>query len=204
MNKIVKIAITGGQLAGKDRIIQKLKQDLENKGYYVVCTNEIAEYIMRHNIKPFGEEKIETLKFQDAVFKKQIFEEDLYMNLMQNISTTKTIVFLVNRGLLDGKAFLRDEEFEEILNINNFDLKDIKNRYDIVLCLETMAKLGVYNQHENNEVRFQNMQEAIEMNDKFYENYKTYFNDKLKYFEAEPDFDVKYNKILDYLLTKFN
>jgi len=204
MKKIVKVAVTGGQLAGKDSIIQKLKQDLENKGYYVVCTNEIAEYIMRHNIKPFGEAKIETLIFQDAVFKKQIFEEDLYLNLMQNISTQKPIVFLINRGLLDGKAFLKDEEFETILNINNYDLKNVRNRYDIVLCLETMAKLGTYNQFDNNEVRFQNMQEAIEMNDKFYEIYKKYFTNELIYFKAEPNFDIKYNKILNYLLTKLN
>lgn len=200
MKKIHKVVVTGGQLAGKDTVIKKLKQDLELNGYYVVATNEIAEYIMMHNIKPFGEGKIKTIDFQDAVFKKQLFEEDLYLKLMQNISTEKEIVFLVNRGLLDGKAFLEASQFEQILSNNNYDIKNVTQRYDIVLCLETMAKLGVYNQHDNNEVRFQNMQEAINMNDKFLNDYAEHFGEKVKYFVAEQEFDSKYNKILNYLL----
>lgn len=111
---ITKVLITGGQLAGKDTIILKLKSDLEKFGYYVIYTNELAEYIMRHNIRPFGEERIPTILFQDAVFKNQIFIEDLYSNLAKEVSTNKPIVILINRGLLDGAAFLRDEEFDYI------------------------------------------------------------------------------------------
>lgn len=88
-----------------------------------------------------------------------------------------------------------------LLKINKYNLYDVTNRYDIVFCLETLAKLGVYNQHDNNEVRFQNKQEAVEMNDKFYKLYKKYFPDTL-YFKAESDFDDKYKKILDCLLNK--
>ncbi len=195
MKKICKFLITGGQLAGKDTIILRLKKELEDNGYYVIYTNEIAEYIMRHNIRPFGEEKIDVLKLQDAVFKTQLFTEDLYLSLAENIQTNKPIVFLVNRGLLDGKAFLEDEQFETILKNNHYDVHDVTNRYDIVFCLETMAKLGVYNQQDNNEVRFQNQNEAVDMNDKFFNDYLKYFP-KTKYFKASSSFEDKYQAIL--------
>jgi len=198
--KICRFLITGGQLAGKDTVILKLKEDLEKNGYYVVYTNEIAEFLMLHNIRPFGMEKITTISFQDAVFKIQIFTEDLYLNKMQEISTNKPMVFLINRGLLDGKAFLKDKEFKWICDNNNYNIKDVSNRYDIVFCLETMAKLGVYNQHDNNEVRFQNMREAIEMNIKFKKNYEMFF-EEVSYFKAKQEFEDKYKQIIESALN---
>jgi len=155
---------------------------------------------MRHNIRPFGEEKISALSFQDAVFKSQIFIEDLYIAKMQQISTDKQIVFLINRGLLDGKAFLQEEDFNKICRDNNYNIEDIKTRYDTIFCLETLAKLGVYNQHDNNEVRFQDMQGAIDMNDKFYQDYRKYYND-VYYFKANKIFENKYNEILNTALN---
>ena len=197
---VCKFLITGGQLAGKDTVILRLKEDLEKHGYFVVYTNEIAEYIMLHNIRPFGDERIAPISFQDAVFKTQIFTEELYLSKIHEISTKKPIVFLINRGLLDGKAFLREKDFQWICENNHYNIEDIRNRYDIVFCLETMAKLGVYNQHDNNEVRFQNMQEAIEMNDKFFEDYKLYF-DNVVYFKSNKIFEDKYKEILDSALN---
>lgn len=195
-NNICKFLITGGQLAGKDTIILKLKKDLEEKGYFVIYTNEAAELIMKNNIRPFGDERVEIIKFQDAIFKTQVFTEDLYLSLAESIETTKPIVFLINRGLLDGKAFVTDEEFDFILSNNNYNINDIKKRYDIVFCFETMAKLGVYNQYDNNEVRYQNQQEAIDMNDRFLNNYSKYF-ENIKYFKATSSFDEKYKNIKD-------
>ena len=160
MDKIIRVLITVSVQAGKDTTIKRLKTDLEKSGYYVVNTNEIAELILLNNIKPFGDDTITLLEYQDAVFQGQLFVEDLYISLIKNIRTDKTIVFLLNRGILDGMPFIGESEFNKIITKHNFDKETTPNRYDIVLCLETYAMLGVYDKRANSEVRFQDFENA--------------------------------------------
>jgi len=203
MNKIIRVLITGSVQAGKDTTIKRLKTDLEQSGYYVVNTNEIAELILLNNIKPFGDDTITLLEYQDAVFQGQLFVEDLYMSLIKNIKTDKTIVFLLNRGILDGMPFIGESEFNKIVTKHNFDKETTKDRYDIVLCLETYAMLGVYDKRANSEVRFQDFEKAVEMNNQFYEMYKKYYPN-IKYIKANDDFEEKYTKVLETLKTELN
>ena len=203
MNKIIRVLITGSVQAGKDTTIKRLKTDLEQSGYYVVNTNEVAELILLNNIKPFGDDTITLLEYQDAVFQGQLFVEDLYMSLIKNIKTDKTIVFLLNRGVLDGMPFIGESEFNKIVTKHNFDKETTKDRYDIVLCLETYAMLGVYDKRANSEVRFQDFEKAVEMNNQFYEMYKKYYPN-IKYIKANDDFEEKYTKVLETLKTELN
>ena len=203
MNKIIRVLITGSVQAGKDTTIKRLKTDLEKSGYYVINTNEVAELILLNNIKPFGDGRITLLEYQDAVFQGQIFVEDLYMSLIKNINTDKTIIFLLNRGVLDGKPFIGESEFNKIVTRHNFDENTTKDRYDIVLCLETYAMLGVYDKHSNSEVRFQDFEKAVEMNNQFYDMYKKYYPN-IKYIKANDDFEEKYMDILNTLKVELN
>ena len=203
MNKIIRVLITGSVQAGKDTTIKRLKSDLEQSGYYVVNTNEVAELILLNNIKPFGDDTITLLEYQDAVFQGQLFVEDLYMSLIKNIKTDKTIVFLLNRGVLDGMPFIGESEFNKIVIKHNFDKETTKDRYDIVLCLETYAMLGVYDKHANSEVRFQDFEKAVEMNNQFYDMYKKYYPN-IKYIKANDDFEEKYINVLETLKTELN
>ena len=203
MNKIIRVLITGSVQAGKDTTIKRLKNDLEQSGYYVVNTNEIAELILLNNIKPFGDDTITLLEYQDAVFQGQLFVEDLYMSLINNIKTDKTIVFLLNRGVLDGMPFIGESEFHKIITKHNFDKDSTKGRYDIVLCLETYAMLGVYDKHANSEVRFQDFEKAVDMNNQFYDMYKKYYPN-IKYIKANDDFEEKYMEVLKTLKIELN
>ena len=203
MNKIIRVLITGSVQAGKDTTIKRLKIDLEQSGYYVVNTNEVAELILLNNIKPFGDDTITLLEYQDAVFQGQLFVEDLYMSLIKNIKTDKTIVFLLNRGVLDGMPFIGESEFNKIVTKHNFDKETTKDRYDIVLCLETYAMLGVYDKHANSEVRFQDFEKAVEMNNQFYDMYKKYYPN-IKYIKANDDFEEKYMEVLKTLKVELN
>ena len=203
MNKSIRVLITGSVQAGKDTTIKRLKNDLEQSGYYVVNTNEVAELILLNNIKPFGDDTITLLEYQDAVFQGQLFVEDLYMSLIKNIKTDKTIVFLLNRGVLDGMPFIGESEFNKIVTKHNFDKETTKDRYDIILCLETYAMLGVYDKRANSEVRFQDFEKAVEMNNQFYDMYKKYYPN-IKYIKANDDFEEKYIKVLETLKTELN
>ena len=203
MNKIIRVLITGSVQAGKDTTIKRLKNDLEQSGYYVVNTNEVAELILLNNIKPFGDDKITLLEYQDAVFQGQLFVEDLYMSLIKNIKTDIPIVFLLNRGALDGMPFIGESEFNKIVTKHNFDKETTKDRYDIVLCLETYAMLGVYDKRANSEVRFQDFEKAVEMNNQFYDMNKKYYPN-IKYIKANDDFEEKYMEVLKTLKTELN
>lgn len=203
MNKIIRVLITGSVQAGKDTTIKRLKNDLEQSGYSVVNTNEIAELILLNNIKPFGDDTITLLEYQDAVFQGQIFVEDLYMSLIKNIKTDKTIVLLLNRGVLDGMPFIGESEFNKIITKHNFDKETTKDRYDIVLCLETYAMLGVYDKRANSEVRFQDFEKAVDMSNQFYDMYKKYYPN-IKYIKANDDFEEKYVQVLETLKTELN
>ena len=51
MNKIIRVLITGSVQAGKDTTIKRLKNDLEQSGYYVVNTNEALSVESVRDIK---------------------------------------------------------------------------------------------------------------------------------------------------------
>ncbi len=110
--KIYSIVLTGGPSAGKSTIIQFVKKyfnkynsdKADNQKILVLTLNEIATHLINQGVTYTG--KIETL-FQKLVLSNQISMEDTIYTYAKELSEYYgKIVILMDRGLIDGKAYL--------------------------------------------------------------------------------------------------
>ena len=73
MGKVVKkIVLTGGPCAGKSTSLDLIREYLNGLGYLVLIVNESATELINGGIKPFGDNSISMLEFQDIVLRYQL------------------------------------------------------------------------------------------------------------------------------------
>lgn len=74
---------------------------------------------------------------------------------------------LLDRGLMDAKVYLSNEEFNKLIKEFNITEDDIFNRYDVVYHLESAAnsKDNIYN-NLSNEYRMSTPEQALEQEKK--------------------------------------
>ncbi len=161
MKNISKIVLTGGACAGKTTALSRISNELSSLGYYVLVVPETATELILSGIKPFGKYAIKVIDFQRCVIKKQIAKENIYLKIADKIPCDN-IVILFDRGIMDGKAFLEDEEFSILLNEVNLTENEIFGRYDMVVHLVTAADgAAEFYTLENNAARTETSEEAI-------------------------------------------
>jgi len=202
MGRVVKkIVLTGGPSSGKSSSLELIEKHLTNLGYIVLTVNESATELINSGIKPFGENKLRMIDFQDVILRYQLFKENLIedtaINFMDN-----DIVILYDRGFMDNKAYISDYEFSCLLKKYNLKEDDLIKRYDLVIHLETGAK-SIYYETENNKARCENIEEAIELDNKTYNawiNHKNLY--KIKCYEKFVDKQNEIIRICDEYLNK--
>lgn len=176
MNRIL---LTGGPCAGKSTALSTIKQFLMNQGWIVYTIPEASTLLqLQGGIKP----SLSTLpSFQKMVTKLQHDLESSYQEYAtdtQSISDNKPITILIDRGLLDGQAYIEDEDhFNRILqyalnkneSINTNSL--INNQYDMILHLVTAAN-GAEAFYAKEAYRHETKEVAIDLDNKILEIYK--------------------------------
>lgn len=112
------------------------------------------------------------LMFQKALMKKQIALEDTFLQIAQMV-TDQPVVILIDRGLLDGSAYVNPENWQALLDdmgLNNVMLRD--NRYDAVLHMVTAADgAAQFYDSQTNAARYEDVQEAIDKDKRLREAY---------------------------------
>lgn len=202
MEKIIKkIVLTGGPCAGKSSSLELIKNYLSNSGYLVYIVQESATELINSGIKPFGENSIDLIKFQEIILKYQLDKELLIENVAKTYDTDKDIIIIYDRGIIDYKAYIGRNNFDELLKKYNLSEKDILNKYDLVIHLETAAKSEGYTK-ENNKARSESRKEAIELDSKIYESWKIHKN--LVKIKSNADFKEKQNNIITVIDTYIN
>lgn len=167
MGRVVKkIVLTGGPSSGKSSSLELIHKHLTNLGYVVLIVNESATELINSGIKPIGENKLRMIDFQDVILRYQLFKENLFEETANNYMD-KDIVILYDRGVMDNKAYITDDEFSALLKKYNLNELDLVNRYDVVIHLETGAKKNFYDT-ENNKARYDSIEEAIKLDDRTY------------------------------------
>ncbi|MBE6152134.1 MAG: hypothetical protein E7165_02325 [Firmicutes bacterium] len=144
--EIKKIAFTGGPCAGKTRVIEKISKILKKDGYYVINVEETAAQIIGTEIVPYNDRE-HTLRFQEYVYrlqsmKEQIAEEYAEGLVRSNLDLTKDkkgIIIIYDRGIMDNRAYISQEDYENLLN--RHDCNEIKtiDKYDLVINLISLA-----------------------------------------------------------------
>lgn len=137
-NIVAKIALTGGPKGGKTEVLTHLRNDLTRNGYKVIVVSESATEILSGGIVPDGE-LIGMVDFQEYILEYQLAKEAVYEKAAKKLPENINVVIIYDRGLMDNKAYVSNEEFDGILK--GFGLKELelKDRYDLVIHLVTSA-----------------------------------------------------------------
>lgn len=196
MNKIIKIAITGGPCSGKSTVINKIINKFTDIGYKVLTIQETATELILSGINPFIKYKEDknNISFQKAVFKEQLEKEKLYLKIAKKMPYDK-ILILCDRGLLDGQAYISKKDYLEILKENKLELNFVKNSYDAVFHLVTTA-IGAEKFYtlENNKARMESINEA-KLSDKKIQNAWLGCS-KFKIIDNSTNFEGKINRLI--------
>ncbi|KAI3382968.1 hypothetical protein SNEBB_003130 [Seison nebaliae] len=141
--KLHKVVLCGGPCAGKTTAQSRLKSFFEEIGWKVFTVPETATILLTSGIKFSELDKKERLLFQKNILKTMLQIEDSINTVAEQFYEKKhqNTLIIYDRGTMDTKAFLTNDEWEEIIkdqpNWNDIDLRD--NRYNQVVYLQTAA-----------------------------------------------------------------
>jgi len=197
---ISKIVLTGGPCAGKTSALLKIKETFE-KDYKVFIINETATELINSGISPV--DLYSVYDFQYFILKNQIYKEKLIEEAIEKLSDDIKCIIICDRGCMDNKAFLNDDEFEKMLRKMNLNEQEILSKYDLVIHLVTIAS-GNKNKYsnENNQARFHNENEALFLDKKIIEAWKNHSN--LKIIDNSTSFENKIQRTIDEIKKNLN
>ncbi len=150
---IPKIVLSGGPCAGKSKASRNLKIELEKIGFNVVAVTESAQELITN-----GVDRTSPYEFQKQIALHQLQAESTAYDVAQSLSNP---VIICDRGLMDSKVYLEDNDFARLkkeLNLTDIDMRD---RYSAVFHLDSTASTDFY---KKGEVRVESNEEATDLN----------------------------------------
>lgn len=193
MKKIWHLVLTGGPCSGKTTAIATIEKELSARGYHVLIVPETATELISNGIRPFGN-CLDNFSFQIILFEKQLHKEKLYLKVAKAIPANK-IVILYDRGLMDNKTYLSQEDFNKLLALFKTDEISVKDRYDAVFHLVTAADgAEKYYTLENNSSRTETPQKARSLDKKGIENWTGHPH--LRILDNSTDFQQKIGRLM--------
>lgn len=170
---MLNIVVTGGPSSGKTSVLNKIKEEFKELGYKTIIVPETATELINSGIKPFGENALKGIDFQDLVLKTQINKENIAKEAAEILGSEKTII-LYDRGTLDGYAYVTPDEWDYVLKRLNYSKRNLLSQYDAVLYLESAKE---YFTKENNAARYESdADEALEKGKKVLQSYLSHDN----------------------------
>lgn len=161
---IRKIVLTGGPCAGKTTAIDRIQNSFGKKGYAVIVIPETATELISGGVAPWT--LVSSYDYQLCQMKLQIEKEKLYKEAAYKICNSDKILIVCDRGMLDNKAYMTQQEFDRALCELNLNETELMNEYDAVFHLSTVAKEeGELYSLSNNQARTESAAEAIRIDD---------------------------------------
>ena len=198
--EIKKIVLTGGPGAGKSTAMQHIKDAFEKIGYRVITVPEVATEMIVGGVAPWTCGT--NYDFQKQQLRLLLSTEDCFEQAVKTMPTKKVLI-LCDRGALDGKAYLDEEQYEKMLCELGLSEPLLQKRYAAVFHLVTPAKglVGAYTT-ENNSARTESAEEAAEKDDKTLLAWA--MHPKLKIIKNEPNFLDKINNLVYNIKRELN
>lgn len=171
MKKIYKIVITGGPCAGKTTAINEIENFFTASGFKVIKIPETATELITGGITPVN---VGSEPFQQHLIKLQLYKEKIFESAAQHLEGDK-ILILMDRAALDNKGYMEYDAFLRIVKNIDSTEAELLQRYDGVIHMQTAAKASkdLY-QLENNQARFETVDEAIKTDDDLFEAWKSH------------------------------
>ena len=161
---LFKFILTGGPCAGKTTSIARLSSFLRERGFEVICSAEAYTILASNGMSLdfYSTEGMDTV-IQNSVLDVQISLEDSIEKVLR--ARGKPAVMLCDRGLMDGKAYLSDEKWNDIIEKRGFSEADLRDkRYNACFHLVTAADgAESFYTLENNQARSETPEQAIDL-----------------------------------------
>lgn len=191
---IRKIVLTGGPGSGKTTVIESIKKNFGAK-YKVIVVDETASYLINMGIRPFGENSIPLVDFQELVLRTQLSKE-FVVDKAINFLPDENIIIIYDRGILDNCAYISKDEFKEILERleTKYTVNEFLDRYDLIINL--VSRKDFYTT-ENNPARSEDLDEALSLGKKTLDAWLGHKN--LKIVSPKDDINDKIKEVLNYI-----
>lgn len=157
MAEVIKIVLTGGPCSGKTTALAYVSEKLREQGIEVITIEERATKLILNGKTP---QNLGRYEFHKLLFELQLAEEN-EKTAIANKMPCDRVVMLSDRGLLDNKAFVTQEEFVRYSSLNGANEDIIRNSYDAVFHLVTAAD-GAESSYNltNNSARSETIEQA--------------------------------------------
>lgn len=164
MKSITKIVITGGPCGGKSTAMAWIESNLSKQGYKVLFIPETASELILGGVAPWTVNS--NYDFQKALVSLQIQKERVFEMAANNMDDEK-ILIVADRGILDNKAYMTDEEFDLLCHELGGSEVSFRDNYDAVFHLVTAAHgAPKFYTLANNQARTETPEQAIEIDQK--------------------------------------
>ncbi len=159
-----KVVLTGGPCAGKSTAMERIQEIFEEQGYDVLIVSEVATDLISGGVSPWACRT--NLDYQKCQMKMQIEKEHVFDRAARYMKK-ENVLIVCDRGTLDNKAYMTDEEFAEIMDFVNEDPEALIEEYDGVIHMVTAACGAVkHYTHANNTARTETIEEATDLDDR--------------------------------------
>lgn len=157
------IVLTGGPCSGKSSSLAYLTERLSDHGFMVFTVPETATIVSNSGIDRRNMDKPrQVAMYEEAIFDLQLAFEETYKRAVTRIFPARRKVIIFDRGIMDVKAFISDEDFRTICRGRGLKEVSLRERYHGVIHLVTAADgARDYYTGENNTSRIETPEEAI-------------------------------------------
>lgn len=158
------IVITGGPCAGKTTAMSWLQNALTDSGYAVMFIPETCTDLNNSGVTARASKT--NFDFQRVQVRYQLLREDIYHQAAL-ASASDEVVVVCDRGSMDDKPYMTEEEFARILKELGQNEVAFRDKYDAVFHMVTAAKgAEAFYTTDNNTARVETLEEAIELDEK--------------------------------------
>ena len=157
------IVLTGGPCSGKSSSLAYLTEKLSNHGFMVFVIPETATLITNNGIdRRKMDKRKQVVIFEETIFDMQLAFEETYKKAVTRIFPERKKVILLDRGIMDVKAFISHDDFKAIIKRKGLNEVSLRDRYNGVIHLVTAAEGAIeFYTGDNNTARIETPEEAL-------------------------------------------
>ncbi len=191
------IVLTGGPCSGKSSSLAYLTERLSDQGYMVFVIPETATLISMNGIDRRKMDRTTQVNaYEEANLELQLAFEETYVRAVNRIFPGRKKVVLLDRGVMDIKAFVPREDFRAMLKRKGLREVALRDRYTGVIHLVTAADgAEAFYTTENNGTRIETPAEARELDRRTRESWLGHPH--LKIIDNRTDFEGKIRRVFD-------
>jgi CYTH domain-containing protein/thymidylate kinase len=185
------IVLTGGPCSGKSSSLAYLTEKLSDHGFMVFVVPETATLITDSGIDRRKMHRArQVAMYEEAILDLQLAFEETYRKAAERVFPDKKKVILLDRGIMDIKAFVSDTEFADMLAKRGLHEMALRDRYTGIIHLVTAADgAPEFYTGENNTARIETPEESIMLDRKIRESWLGH--PRLRIIDNSTDFQDK-------------